>query len=104
MDKAHIYEVKTYNGEKEFKVSKTYWRQAQFEIFGLEQALGREVKLDIVAYPLEDENYTNYFTPIDKNRIKLLPIEKDEEFINELLIPKTKILHECLERGLFPER
>ena len=31
--KTCIYEVKTHNADKEFKVSKQYWRQAQVEIY-----------------------------------------------------------------------
>ena len=51
-----IYEVKTHNAEKEFKVSKQYWRQAQVEMY----ASGIH-KLYIVAYGLIESDYNNYF-------------------------------------------
>lgn len=44
MAEKHIYECKTHKGDKPFKVSKTYWRQAQTEMFALETDM-----LDIVA-------------------------------------------------------
>lgn len=92
-----IYEVKTYNSNKEFKVSKQYWRQAQVEMY----ASGIH-KLYIVAYALEENDYKNFFNKIDKERIQLIPIEYDENFIKNEYIPKLKILSECLKKGTFP--
>lgn len=92
-----IYEVKTYNIEKEFKVSKQYWRQAQVEMFA-----SNIFKLFIVAYALEENDYNNYFNIIDKNRLQLIPIEYDEEFIKKEYIPKLEILTKCLKEGVFP--
>ena len=62
-----IYEVKTHNAKKEFKVSKQYWRQAQVEMYASEIH-----KLFIVAYALKDEDYNNYFNEIDKERLQIL--------------------------------
>lgn len=97
MEEKHIYECKTFKAEKEFKVSKTYWRQAQTEMFALETD-----KLDIVAYPMEEENYNNYFLPIDTTKLILIPIERNEKFIERELIPKLAILSDCLKKGIFP--
>ena len=95
--KTCIYEVKTHKEEKEFKVSKQYWRQAQVEMFasGIHQ-------LVIVAYGLIENDYKNYFNRIDKDRIKIIPIEYDENFIQSEYIPKLNILSECLRKGVFP--
>ena len=92
-----IYEVKTHNAEKSFKVSKQYWRQAQVEMYASEIH-----KLYIVAYALEENDYKNYFNKIDKNRVQLIPVEYDENFINNEYLPKLKILSKCLKRGGFP--
>ena len=73
-----IYEVKTHNAEKEFKVSKQYWRQAQVEMFA-----SNIHKLYIVVYGLQENDYKNYFNEIDKERIKLVQIDYDEKFITE---------------------
>ena len=93
-----IYEVKTYNAEKKFKVSKQYWRQAQVEMFssGIH-------KLYIVAYALVEKDYNNYFNEINKERLQLIPIEYDQEFINKEYLPRLMILAECLKKGIFPK-
>ena len=96
--KSCIYEVKTYNTNKEFKVSKQYWRQAQVEMYA-----SKIYNLFIVAYALTDKDYINFLNPIDKKRLQLIPVEYDTKFINEEYIPKLKILSKCLEEGVFPK-
>ena len=61
-----IYEVKTHNADKEFKVSKQYWRQAQVEMYA-----SNIKKLYIVAYSLIESDYKNYFNEIDKYNRRL---------------------------------
>jgi len=95
--KSCIYEVKTHKIEKEFKVSKQYWRQAQVEMYA-----SNIRNLYIVAYALEENDYKNYFNKIDKQRLQLIPIEYDEEFIESEYLPKLKVLVECLKKGEFP--
>lgn len=92
-----IYEVKTHNVDKEFKVSKQYWRQAQVEMY----ASGIH-KLYIVAYALEENDYKNFFNKIDKDRIELIEVEYDEKFIIEEYLPRLEILTKCLKEGCFP--
>lgn len=92
-----IYEVKTHNIDKEFKVSKQYWRQAQVEMYA-----SNIHKLFIVAYGLTEKDYKNYFNNIDKTRLELIPVEYDESFINNEYLPNLLILTECLKKGVFP--
>ena len=92
-----IYEVKTHNANKEFKVPKNYWRQAQVEMYASEIH-----KLYIVAYALNEDDYINYFNKIDKTRLQLIEIEYDENFIKNEYLPKLNILIECLKKGVFP--
>lgn len=92
-----IYEVKTHNINKEFKVSKQYWRQAQVEMYA-----SNIRKLYIVAYALEENDYQNYFNKIDKNRLQFIEIEYDEQFIEKEYIPNLEILTKCLKEGAFP--
>ena len=92
-----IYEVKTYNANKEFKVSKQYWRQSQVEMY-----VSNIHQLYIVAYALSEEDYMNYFNEIQKDRIKLFSIEYDKDFINNEYLPNLKILTKCLKEGAFP--
>ena len=92
-----IYEVKTHKLEKEFKVSKQYWRQAQVEMY-----VSKIYKLFIVAYALEENDYQNYFNEIDKDRLQLISVEYDSNFIENEYLPKLKILTKCLKEGVFP--
>lgn len=94
-----IYEVKTHNIEKEFKVSKQYWRQAQVEMYAFNTR-----NLYIVAYALQESDYNNYFNEIDLDRVKFYKVEYDEDFINNEYLPKLKILTECLKNGTFPRK
>ena len=93
-----IYEVKTHNNQKEFKVSKQYWRQAQAEMFA-----ANIYKLQIVSYGLEEKDYNNYFNAIEINKIKMHEVKYDKEFIEKEYLPKLKILAECLKKGVFPD-
>lgn len=93
-----IYEVKTHKAEKAFKVSKAYWRQAQVEMFTMNTKT-----LYIVSYALTEQEYLNYFAPIEVERIKYHQVEYDEDFINNEYLPKLKKLGECLERGEMPK-
>lgn len=92
-----IYEVKTHNINKEFKVSKQYWRQAQVEMYA-----SNIHKLFIVAYGLNENDYINYFNEIDKDRIAKIEVKYDKNFIKKEYLPKLQILSVCLKEGVFP--
>jgi len=92
-----IYEVKTHNTNKEFKVSKQYWRQAQVEMYA-----SNIHKLYIVAYGLTENDYINYFNEIDKKRIEKIEVKYDKTFIEKEYLPKLQILSTCLKEGVFP--
>lgn len=91
-----IYEVKTHNIEKVFKVSVSYRMQVNVEMYasGIREAC-------IVAYGLDQKDYCNYFRGIDKERLTFHPIPYDEEFIQKY---EKRLLHLswCLENGMFP--
>ncbi len=93
-----IYEVKTHNANKEFKVTKQYWRQAQVEMYA-----SKIHGLYIISYSLQENDYKNYFNKIDKERIQKTKVDYDEEFINNEYLPRLNILTECLEKGIFPK-
>lgn len=90
-----IHEVKTY-GKDTFKVSRNYWMQAQVEMFASRK------QLVINAYRLTEEEYRNFFLPIDKERLSEHPVEYDEAWIKEKYLPRLRILADCLRRGVFP--
>lgn len=90
-----IHEVKTY-GKDTFKVSRNYWMQAQVEMFAARK------RLVIDAYRLTEEEYRNFFLPIDKERLSEHPVEYDAAWIKEQYLPRLRILADCLRRGVFP--
>ena len=92
-----IYEVKTHKEEKEFKVSKVYWRQAQVEMYA-----SNIHNLHIVAYALQENDYKNFFSEIDTARIQKIKVDYDEDFIQNEYLPRLEILTKCLKEGVFP--
>ena len=92
-----IFECKTYNLEKGFKLPKKYIQQVQVQMFasGLRKA-------KIIAYGLTEADYDNFFHPIDPDRRGEFIIEYDEKWINEVYLPRLKYLAECLKEGRFP--
>ncbi|MGF6376875.1 hypothetical protein M2140_001953 [Clostridiales Family XIII bacterium PM5-7] len=97
-----IYEVKTHKEDKEFKVSKNYWRQSQVEMFAFKEVRKILPYLFIVAYPLGEQEYLNYFTEVDIERAKFIPVAYDEKFILNDYLPKLTYLKVCMERGAMP--
>ena len=92
------YEVKTYNAEKPFKCSLKYKRQTWVQMY----ASGYR-KTFIVAYGLTEADYKNYFLPIDEERVQLIPIEYNEDFIENVYLPRLRYLKDCLIKGILPD-
>lgn len=92
-----IYECKTYNYEKGFKVPLKYKRQVWVQMYatGIRKAY-------IVAYGLVEDDYKNFFNEIDKDRLELIPIEYNEQWIHTEFLPKLRFLVDCLKRGVMP--
>jgi ribosomal protein L1 len=94
---ACIYECKTHQAEKEFKLPRKYINQVQVQMFasGIHQA-------KVIAYGLDEKDYDNFFRPIDPRRLKEFPIEYDPAWIQEKYLPKLRVLVDCLKRGVLP--
>lgn len=92
-----IYECKTYIFEKGFKMPKKYIEQVQVQMY----ATGLK-KAKIIHYGLKEEDYDNYFNPIDPERRGEAIIEYDERWVNDVFLPKLKYLAECLTEGRYP--
>lgn len=93
-----VIECKTYKHENGFKMPKKYIQQVQVQMFasGLRKA-------KIVVYGLVEEDYDNFFRPIDPSRRDEVLIAYDERWINEVFLPKLRYLAKCLEEGRFPQ-
>ena len=92
-----IYECKTHSADKPFKVPMKYKRQVWVQMYAVEIR-----RAQIVAYGLTEDDYKNFFLPIDNDRLALIDIPYNEKFINEEYLPKIKYLARCLEQGIFP--
>ena len=95
-------EVKTYNNDKEFKVTKGYWQQVQVQMFAKLHEESNIPKANIWSYGLVAEDYKNFFKPIDRKRVKNHPIEYDKQFINSYL-KRVEYLKNCLDKGVMPD-
>ena len=93
-DNECIYEVKTHKGL--YKVTSAHWQQAQVEMFAAKKML------DIVSYRLTEEDYNNFFNPIDQDRLDFHPIEYDKKWIETEYLPRLKLLRKALRKGVFP--
>lgn len=91
-----IKEVKTYSKDK-FIVSKPYWMQAQVEMF----ASGK--KLDLVAYRVTQDDYSNWFLPIEDDRLLVVPVAYENQWIFDSYLPRLRYLAWCLKRGVWPD-
>lgn len=92
-----IYEIKTYNFLKVFKVSKQHNMQVQVQMY----ATGIR-KTFVVAYGLLESDYKNFYNSVDKKRLSFFQVEYDIKFIEDIYIPKLEYLSKCLEKGIFP--
>lgn len=93
-----IYECKTYAAYKGFKVPLKYKRQVWVQMFA-----AKIRHAEIVSYALLEEDYKNFFLPIDAERVGREDIPYNESFINNDYLPKLKYLAQCLEEGIFPD-
>ncbi len=90
-----IHEVKTHLIDKPYEVPKAHKQQVMVQMFAAKK------EGEIVSYGLTEDDYRNYFNPIDVDRIQHNQIVYDEAFIGEFL-ENLKYLKRCLERGEMP--
>jgi hypothetical protein len=88
-----IFEVKTFKGK--FSVAK-YRGQVMVQMFGK-----RIRKGTIIAYKMEEEDYENFFLPIDEERVSVFHLTFDKEFIKEY-VHRLCYLKRCLKSKVVP--
>lgn len=91
-----IHEVKTHKIDKPYKPTKAHRQQVIVQMYATEK------DAEIVSYGLTEDDYRNYFNPIDIERIQHNQVDYDEAFISEFL-ENLKYLKRCLERGEMPK-
>ena len=93
-----IYECKTYKQENGFVLPQKYLRQVQVQMYG---AGYRKSKL--IVYGLTDEDYNNYFLPIDPDRVMVFDVNYDETWVNEWYLTNLRYISQCLKEGRYPD-
>lgn len=95
-----IYEIKTHKAtEKQWIPPTNYWQQCQVQMF----ATGKH-KCKLVAYPMEEENYDNFFLEVDNNKVEVFEIVYDEHWIQTEYLPRLVYLAECLKKRKTPNK
>lgn len=94
-DRETVHEVKTY-GKERFRVTRSYWQQCQVEMFAARK------RCRIVAYRLTEQDYRNFFNPIDPDRLSFHPVEYDPEWIGTEYLPRLRYLAKCLRERRIP--
>lgn len=99
-NKDTVFEIKTFRDKgEEWQLPKHYIMQVYVQMW----TTGK--KGTIVAYPMTEEYYKNYFLEIDKSKLLKFEIQKDEkyeEFIKEYL-KRITYLASCLKIGKLPK-
>jgi hypothetical protein len=91
-----IHEIKTHSIDKPYKPTKAHKQQVIVQMYATKK------EAEIVSYGLTEDDYKNYFNPIDIDRIQHHKIDYDEDFINEFL-ENLKYLRRCLKKGEMPK-
>ena len=93
-----IFEIKTHKAtDKKWQMPIGYWQQCQVQMY----ATGKH-KCKLVAYPMTNENYENFFLDIDKEKVEIFDIEYDEEWVKKEYLPRLVYLAECLKKRKTP--
>ena len=95
-----IYEIKTHKVvEKKWDIPKSYNQQCQVQMF----ATGKH-KCKLVAYPMTEENYENFFLEVDREKVKVFDIPYDEQWVKNEYLPRLVYLAECLKKRKTPNK
>lgn len=96
--KSSIIEIKTFKmDKKKWEAPKKYIEQVQVQMFATKKR-----KAKIIAYGLLEEDYNNFFLPIDETRIIKTPINYNAQWIETEYLPRLKYLCMCLKKKKTP--
>lgn len=96
--KKRIIEIKTHKySEETWKMPKEYVWQVWVQMF----ATGKRDAC-IYAYAMKEEDYENFFLPIDDKRIEEIPVEYNADWIKNDYLPRLVYLCKCLKERKTP--
>lgn len=95
--KSEIIEIKTFRYDEKWSMPKAYWQQVQVQMFATNKHNGM-----VLAYGLVDDDYDNFYLPVQKDRIKIINIDYDYTWIKEQYLPRLVYLASCLKKRKTP--
>lgn len=96
--KKRIIEIKTHKySEDTWKTPKEYFWQVWVQMF----ATGKRDAC-IYAYAMKEEDYENFFLPIDDKRIEEIPVKYNADWIAHEYLPRLVYLCKCLKQRKTP--
>ena len=98
----HIYEVKTHRADKPYKLSAAHRRQVNVQMFAMRFRGIQSPSAEVIAYGLQEDDYSNFFREIDTQRVTRHPVAYDESFMSKFL-PRLGYLRDCLRDGRWPD-
>ncbi len=94
-DKTTVTEVKTHQSE-EFDLCKRYWMQAQVEMY----VTGK--RLRVAAYRLTGDELSNYYLPLDPERVSFHDVDYDPAWIEDEYLPRLRVVASCIKERRWP--
>ena len=92
-----VVEIKTYKQtDKVWEVPKNYWMQVQVQEYATKK------KGKILAYAMKEEDYNNFYLPIEAERVSEHDIEFDKVWVETEYLPREKYLEWCLNKRKTP--
>lgn len=96
--KDKIIEIKTHKfTENKWKMPKEYEWQVWVQMFATKKR-----KACIYAYAMTEEDYNNFWLDIDNARVEEIPIEYNESWVEEEMLPRLVYLCKCLKKKKTP--
>ena len=97
--KEKIVEIKTHkHSDKEWKMPKEYVWQVWVQMFATKKRTAC-----IYAYAMTEDDYNNFWLPIDEDRIQEITIEYNEQWIQTEYLPRLMYLCKCLKQRKTPK-
>lgn len=97
--KNKIVEIKTHKyNEKGWKMPKEYEWQVWVQMFAT-----KKKSACIYAYAMKDEDYDNFWLPIEPERITEVEIEYNQEWVENQYLPRLVYLCKCLKKKKTPK-
>lgn len=97
-----IWEVKTHKADKPYRPTKAHRQQVMVQMYAKLREEGGLPAAEIVSYGLTEEEYRNFFIPVDPGRLARHPVAYDPTFVAAFL-RRAGYLQGCMVKGAWPD-